>query len=59
MKSNKLNYQSPVLEATFLEMEQGIAAVSTTVSVGSGTDPYTPEVTDWTVGGFDNQNGDL
>lgn len=59
MKNKKLNYQTPALEAIFLEMEQGIAAVSTTVSVGTGTDPYTPQVTDWTVGGLNTQNGDL
>lgn len=55
----KLKYEAPTLEVVCIELEQGIAASSATVSGGDGTNPYQPEVDDWEDGGFGSQNGDL
>ena len=42
-----------------VELEQGIAASSATLSGGSGATPYQPEVESWADGGFEAKNGDL
>lgn len=59
-KDKKIKYETPTLEVIHVEMEQGIAAASVTVSGGDNEASYQPEVEDWQVGGFDDrQDGDL
>lgn len=56
---SKIKYEAPTIEVVEVELEQGIAAASITVSGGDGTTPYQPEVTDWQDNGFDTQNKDF
>ena len=57
---NKKEYVAPVLEVTLVELEQGIAAASATVSVGNNpATPNQPEVNNWGNSGFDTKPGDL
>lgn len=45
-KNNKLNYKAPALEVVVVELEQGIAAGSVTVTPGSAPG-FAPEVADF------------
>ncbi|MHC8949255.1 hypothetical protein [Sphingobacterium hungaricum] len=46
---NLLEYVAPTITVTWLDLEQSIAATSgATVTVGSDTNAFTPEVDDWT-----------
>jgi hypothetical protein len=57
---NKKEYESPVLQVTLVELEQGIAAASATLSGGDGNNTYQPNVEDWQDNGLVNeQRGDL
>lgn len=58
-KEKKIKYEAPALEVVFVELEQGIAAASVTVSGGDDDTPFQPEVDDWGDGGTGSQNGDL
>ena len=58
-QDNKPKYEAPALEVVLVELEQGIAAASATLSGGSDTNPFQPEVTDWQdngIGGSQNQD---
>lgn len=58
-KEKKIKYEAPTLEVVFVELEQGIAAASVTVSGGNAGSPYQPQVDDWGDGGGTTFNGDL
>jgi len=59
-QKNKKKYEAPVLQVTLVELEQGIAAASATVSVGNNpATPNQPAVNDWGAGGLDTKAGDL
>jgi len=55
----KIKYEAPAIEVMIVELEQGIAAASVTLSGGDPTTPNQPQVEDWQDGGFGQQNGDL
>ena len=57
---NKKKYEAPMLQAMLVELEQGIAAASATLSGGDDTTPFQPSVDDWQDNGIGgSQNGDL
>lgn len=58
-RHKKLRYKAPTLEVVHVELEQGIAASSATISGGDSGNPFAPEVEDWEDGGFSSQNEDL
>ena len=51
--SFKRDYAAPTFEVLIVELEQGIAGTSRTVSDGQ------PGLEDWTTGGSEEQNGEL
>ncbi|MEH7888565.1 hypothetical protein [Elizabethkingia meningoseptica] len=56
----KKNYSPPcILSVIKIELEQGIAASSSTMSVGGSGNSTTPEVTDWNEQTEQNQTIDL
>jgi|GEM_PF-1228297 len=56
---NPLPYEAPAIEVQYVELEQGIAAASATVSGGDSDTPYQPDVTDWQDNGFEEQDESL
>jgi len=58
-REEKIRYVAPTINVVLVELEQGIAASSATLSGGSGATPYQPEVESWADGGFEAKNGDL
>ena len=55
-----LPYQAPILEVLIIELEQGIAAASATITPGGpGANNFNPEVEDWQDSGAQNGNFDL
>ena len=60
MKNNKkIKYEAPTIEMMIVELEQGIAAASVTLSGGDSGAPNQPQVDDWQDAGIGQQNGDL
>jgi len=60
MKAKKTKkYVAPTIELTIVELEQGIAASSATISGGDPDTPYQPQVEDWQEGGSETWNRDL
>lgn len=57
--NNKMKYEAPTIEVVEIELEQGIAAASVTLSGGDGATPYQPQVNDWQDNGFDDQKRDF
>jgi organic radical activating enzyme len=57
--NKKIKYEAPTIEVMIVELEQGIAAASVTLSGGDPATPNQPQVDDWQDGGFGQQNGDL
>lgn len=53
---NRIKYEAPTIEVVEIELEQGIAAASVTLSGGDTTNPHQPQVNDWQNNGFDDQN---
>lgn len=47
---NKRKYEKPLLDASILLLEQGIAAGSAEVNVGVDTMEHTPKVEEWESG---------
>jgi len=60
-KPKKRKYLTPEIQVMHIELEQGIAASSATVSGGNSSNPYQPEVEEWNVdpAWTETQNGDL
>lgn len=58
-KDNKIKYEAPTIEVVEIELEQGIAAASVTLSGGDGASPYQPKVNDWQDNGFEDQRKDF
>lgn len=58
-RHKKLKYEAPTSEVMCIELEQGIAASSATVSGGYDGNPFVPQVEEWESGGIESQNGDL
>jgi len=46
----KQPYVKPTIEIAYLEIEESIAASSSTVSISTPGQAYQPEVEDWTTG---------
>lgn len=62
MKNNvtKMAYKKPTFDVVVIEMEQGIAAASATITPGgNGANNFAPEVDDWTENGTSSSNFDL
>lgn len=55
-EQKKARYETPMIQLVEVELEQGIAAGSTTID---GPDPVTPEIEDWKNDGFEDKNFDL
>lgn len=55
-EQKKARYETPTIQLVEVELEQGIAAGSTTID---GPDPVTPEIEDWKNDGFEDKNFDL
>lgn len=58
-RKNLLPYLAPKVDRYIVELEQGIAASSATVSGGSNGTPYTPDVAAWGDAGSGYGKGDL
>lgn len=56
-----LAYKAPMLEVLLVELEQGIAAASATITPGGpgAANNYNPEIDDWQDGGSQNGTFDL
>ncbi len=52
-------YVSPVICCKTVAMEEGIAAGSATLKPGKSTDPFVPEVEDWTDNGSQSKDFDV
>lgn len=56
---NLLPYAVPTFDWYLIELEQGVAASSATVSGGTNGAPYTPEVNFWEDAGSGYNKGDF
>ncbi len=55
-----MTYKKPTFDVVVIEMEQGIAAASATITPGgNGANNFAPEVDDWTENGTSSSNFDL
>ena len=50
IKIKNITYSAPKISTSTIELEQGIASSSASVSGGNGSTPYAPAVEDWKVG---------
>ena len=58
-QDNKIGYEAPEIKLTIVELEQGIAAASATLSGGNEANPFQPSVEDWKVEGLKEENKDF